>query len=507
MPNEEFENIIQNQKEEINKIKDTEEVIDIKSFYLNKYHEMYQEILENRVQELKEEMISLDAEITELTSSAIRIDEDFQNNEINKQKIQEVEDETYVCYAKMEERRFTAETECDELEKASIELFHNHYAHNQEWYKLLDNYLDHLVDNGSLIDNITNLFNWTAEEGYELSLKIKENEHQVKKIHEDLEVELSQIRNELEALLREKKRYEDHIYEVSAEHQQNVKQDLEVRLEHKKNYEKEIVEAYKEASVKQLKELNELIIKFNLIRKEPSEQIEELDQLLEKFKSKLLSLDTKSNQEYQRQKRLSSLTLQKKSLEELKEKKANLDKKIAQLQNAYVVVVNNIKELDEHLEDIEDQIAGVKFQSFLRFEEQFQKELRDALNTIKNKQKFIESLKEDRTYNLFDPDPEKLKNLDNLIHENELELNTMIKNYDSVKEDYESFLAQNDNQQIKTLMEDGKFFEENNPKLKELAIKLKEKISKLQEDSAKLAEDTKDYQNIIMQIGELQSED
>ena len=50
---------------------------------------------------------------------------------------------------------------------------------------------------------------------------------------------------------------------------------------------------------------------------------------------------------------------------------------------------------------------------------------------------------------------------------------------------------------IKSLIEDGSFFEINIPKLKELTIKLKEKISNLNNESHKIQEQLQEYQNIL----------
>lgn len=507
MPNEDFDMIMESQQAEIDKIKSEAKIVDIKEFYLNKYQEMYQEILTNRLIELKEEMASLDEEISSLNNDVIQLDEDVQNNAVIKDQISSVEEKTYECYAKMEEMRFQRENEMDALQKETVELFHKHHSYVDGFQKILSNYLDHLVDNGTLIDEINKLFDLCNNEAYDLSVSIKENELKNKQMGLKLEEDLDVIRKELDDLLKEKKRQENRLYEVSLDHQKEVQADLKVRLDHKQNYQAEIKQVYIETSSKQLKEMNDLLIKFSLINKSPLEQIAELDALLEKFKIKLLSLDTKSNQEYQRNKRLGELNIKKKDLDAIKEQKELVDKKVSQLQNAYLVIIGNIKELDEHLINIKKNIQGVKFQSFLRFEEQFQKELKDGMNAILNKQKLIESLKEDRTYNLFDPDPAKIKNLDIQIHEEELAFNQIIKDYDDVKKDYEDFLNQNDNAQIKKLMEDGIFFEENLPKLKMLAQKLKDKIQKEIDISHELSLKLTDYQDLVLQIGELQNED
>ena len=67
---------------------------------------------------------------------------------------------------------------------------------------------------------------------------------------------------------------------------------------HKNENLAEIEKAYEFTSRKQLKEINDLCIKFSLINKAPKEQIEELDALLNRYQSTLLSLDTLSNQKY-----------------------------------------------------------------------------------------------------------------------------------------------------------------------------------------------------------------
>ena len=208
----------------------------------------------------------------------------------------------------------------------------------------------------------------------------------------------------------------------------------------------------------------------------------------------------------QKQKRLNMLYEEKNKLEIIKNKKDTADKKAQTLQSAYVVICKNIKDLDDHLEDIKKQISSFKHQQFLRFEEQFQKELNNELLNIKKQQKFIDSLQEDKTYLLFGDDPTKVKDIDNQLYNENLKLNKIIENYDNINRDYENFLKQNDNAVIKSLIEEGSFFEINIPKLKELAIKLKTKINNLVEESHKMQEALREYQTILMQIQELENE-
>ena len=163
-------------------------------------------------------------------------------------------------------------------------------------------------------------------------------------------------------------------------------------------------------------------------------------------------------------------------------------------------------ELDNHVLDIKDNIAGFKHQQFIRFDDQFRKELKDGMNAIKQQQKVLEGLKEDRTFMLFEPEVEKIRNIDNQIHQEELTLNQLINKYDGIQKDYEEFLSQNDNGKIKELLDEGQYFEEKIPQLKEMMLKLEDKINGFIDDSQRLNNQLVDYQNVIMQIEELLNE-
>ena len=80
MNNQDFDKLITVQKEEIERIKNSNPEINIREFYLNKYHEMYQEILEERMEEINEELRNLENEIHSLNDSVDRINEDIENN-------------------------------------------------------------------------------------------------------------------------------------------------------------------------------------------------------------------------------------------------------------------------------------------------------------------------------------------------------------------------------------------------------------------------------------------
>lgn len=507
MNSQDFDKIISVQKEEIERIKNNNQETNIKDFYLHKYHMMYQEILQERINEINEELNEVEQEIINLNDSVDRINEDIENNERIKEKINDVEQRIHECYCEIEEKRFQTENVIDSLQQETIKLFHEHQNISRSWYETLYNYYDQLIDKNELLSQIENLTNYIFDEGYELSVKIKQNEQKNNQINNALNDEIMDVRKKLDTLFLEKTRYEKNMYEVSSDRKEQLKKELSIKQEHKRCYKEEIEQAFIHQSKKHLKELNELLIKFSLTSKDPNEQIEILDELCDKFKAQLLSLDTLSNQAYQKQKRLNMLYEEKNKLEIIKNKKDTADKKAQTLQSAYVVICKNIKDLDDHLEDIKKQISSFKHQQFLRFEEQFQKELNNELLNIKKQQKFIDSLQEDKTYLLFGDDPTKVKDIDNQLYNENLKLNKIIENYDNINRDYESFLKQNDNAVIKSLIEEGSFFEINIPKLKELAIKLKTKINNLVEESHKMQEALREYQTILMQIQELENED
>lgn len=507
MNNQDFDKLISTQLEEIERLKKTNEDTNIKEFYLNKYHEMYQEILADRIEEINNELKELENEILKLNDSVLRINEDIENNERIQEKIQNVEERIHECYCEIEEKRFQTETVLDNLQQGTIVLFKKHQVISKTWLDSLYNFYERLIDKDELLRIIDELVNVIYNEGHELAVKIKQNEQKNNFITGALDAEIQEIRNKLDALFLEKSRYEKNMYEVSVERSEQLKEELAIKQEHKKCYKSEIEKAFIHQSNKHLKEMNELIIKFSLTSKDPNEQIELLDKLCEKFRLQLISLDTLSNQEYQKKKRLTTLYEEKSKLEKVKSDKENVDKKIQALQNAYIVISKNVKDLDDNLDDIKKQILSVKHQQFLRFEEQFQKELSEGLSNIKKKQKEIESLQEERTYLLYEANPEKVKEIDIQIHNEDLKLNKIISSYDSVKKDYESFLSQNDNAHIKTLIEDGRFFEDNLPKLKQLVLKLKNKIADLNNQSLKYSDELNEYPSVMMQIQELENED
>lgn len=507
MNNQDFDKLISAQKEEIERIKNSNQETNIKEFYLNKYHELYQEILQERIDEINHELDELEQEIQNLNNSVDRINEDIENNQRIQDKINDVEERIHECYCEMEEKRFQTETVIDNLQHDTVKLYQQYQNIVRVWFDQLNNYFDHLIDQKELLDYVDNMSNMMLTDAYNLAVKIKANEHQNYLINQALNDELDVVRQKLDTLFIEKSRYEKSKYEVSVDRSEQLKKDLAVKQEHKKYYKEEIEKAFIHQSNKHLKEVNELLIKFSLTSKDPSEQIEILDSLYEKYKAQLLSLDTLSNQAYQKQKRLNMLYEEKSKLDNLKVKKDQLDKKIQTLQNAYVVISKNIKDMDDHLEDIKKQISSFKHQQFLRFEEQFQEELDEGLKEIKKQQKYIESLHEERTYLLYEANTDKVKDIEQDIHLADIKLNKTIERYDNIQKDYDEFLKQNDNSTIKSLISEGSFFESNLPKLKELTIKLRNKISNLTAESHSMQDDLKDYQTILMQIQELENED
>lgn len=507
MNHDELAKMLSEQTETIEKIKEQPTHNDLREFYLSKYQDMYQEILTNRINEIDEEMHQLDLEIEKINLSVSRIDDTIQANEITNQKIVVVESKIYECYAKMEEQRFTSETVCYKIQQETIELYKKHRMLIQPWFNTLKQYYDGLITNGELLNAISDLTSLINHDCYDLAIKIKANEIENKRLENILEEKVLEIRKELDSLIKEKERYENYILDVSIEHQETLKKDLEVRLEHKKNYLNEIKEVFTTLCNKQLKEFNELYGKNYLISKEPSLQVEEYDNLFNRFRLRLLSVDTKTNLEYQKNKRLADLKEEKVRLEVIKREKETLDAKISRYQDAYAILQNTIIELDNHIEEIRNQIASFKHQQFIRFDDQFKKELKEGLSSIKQQQKIIEALKEDRTFMLFEPEAEKLKSIDTQIHQEELILNALIKKYDEVQNDYNEFLKQNDNQTIKDLLEEGQYFEQRIPKLKEMMEKLKEKIDSLVNESNRLLNELKNYQDVLMQIEDLINED
>ena len=499
--------LIEAQKEEIDRLKETEEVVDIKEFYFNKYHEMYQEILRARKQEIDEAMKALDAEIQEINHNLHSIEEDLELNENIKQKQASNEEAIYELHAKMEEARFQTEIKMDLLQKDTRTLYMKHQALLDAWFLSLDHYLDHLLSNGELIDEYTKLFGVMNQEGFTISVAIKESENKNAALNEELNQKIASIRAELDTLLKEKTRLENRILDISDDHKASLEEDLRKRMEYQKNYELELTNAFQITSSKQLKELSDLIIKYQLVNKSAEDQIAELDILLEKDKMALLSLDTKANLELQKGKRKAALQEELNNLEQKKQQLSDLDQQTKKLKGAYQAVIENIEQLDSHLKQVRAQLSTIEAQGFLKFDEQYQKDLKEKYASIVQKQKNLESYREDRTYHLFDPDPAEIATIDQQIHTEEMELNALIHSYDQAKRDYECYLAQENHQQIKDLIEEGFLFENELPKLKQLTIKLKEKILSNEKQMASLNEQLVNYQDIVMQIEELSHDD
>lgn len=493
----------------LNKPESTDEtkINNIKDFYLSKYQEMYDEILSNRIELINKELLKLDEEIEKINKSVLKINEDLEYNQHHQQKIEDIEEKIYNCYAEIEEKRFTMETQLDKIQAETIETFKKHRQIVLNWFDDLYEYMNDSLTEQDLHNKIRELTFRLFNEGYDYAILIKQNEHKTYQLQSNLELESAQTRKTLDSLLKEKQRFEKTMIEASEENKDNLTNELQNSVQHKKTYLAEIKKAYEAQAKKQLKEINDLCIKFSLINKDPNEQIEELDALLDRYNSTLLGLDTISNQKYLTNKRLNSLKEEKHRLEQIKSKKEKLDKKINTLQNVYLIISKNIKEMDEYLEQVKKRIASFKHQQFLRFDEQFQKDLVSSKKAIKQQQLLLENLHEERTYILFDPTDEKIKNIDSQIHQEELNLNTLIKNFNELERDYESFLKQNDNSTIKKLLEIGNFYEQNLPKIKDLTLQLKEKINTQTDKSLALQNELVDYQNVLTQIEELQNED
>ena len=226
MNNQDFDKLISAQKEEIERIKNSNQETNIKEFYLNKYHELYQEILQERIDEINQELDQLEQEIENLNNSVDRINEDIENNQRIQEKINDVEERIHQCYCEMEEKRFQTETVIDNLQHDTVKLYQQYQNIVRVWFDQLNNYYDHLIDKQDLLNYVDNISNMMLTDAYDLAVKIKSNEYQNNLINQALNEELEIVRQKLDTLFIEKSRYEKSKYEVSVDRSEHLKKDL-----------------------------------------------------------------------------------------------------------------------------------------------------------------------------------------------------------------------------------------------------------------------------------------
>lgn len=504
--NDELKDLISTKSDEIEKLKNEPNYIELKDYYLNKYQEMFTSILNNRSLEINETMNELDNEISSLEEAISNNAENIKSNEINQQKIEGIEETIYDLFSQIELARFNMDEKETKVKNESIELFKEYYKIMDNWNNRLNSYYNGLLSNYDLIKSIEELRNSINTKGYENSIKIKENEAKIKIFEEEFKKEEDRIHQEIDEQLKEKQNIERRIVNTSLEYQDVKKNELLEKKEHKKTYLEEIKQAFNDLSVRQLKEFNDVYVKNRLVSKPVENQMEEYDELFKKFKSQLLTVDTLSNQQLKKKKRLQELTQEKSRLDDIKRQKEELVNQSRRLKEAYAVIDKTLMDLNKHLNDIKTKISSFRHQQFTRLENDYEQDLSAAKTKINLIEKEIENLHEERTYQLFDPVKDVIDKLDSDLMDAEKRLNEAINEYNSIKNDYEDFLKNEQNAELKKLLEEGKYFEENIPRVSLLHNKLQEKILAIDDKANSLDNDLENYQSIIIEINAIENE-
>ena len=506
MANMDLDELVKNKQQLLNQIKVEDNPVNLKEYYLDKYQEMFSTILSNRSNEITIELSNLDQEIKTLEESITSIDEHISENELIKQKIDEVENQIYQKFSEIEVSRFQMDANKSRIKEESIALFKKYYDVVLHFYHSLDDYREGLISNGELIGEINNLKNQMINECYDIAIKIKENEHSEFKIEQEFkDLEKAKLL-ENESLIKEKEELERKIINKVETNKSLIIEDLSLKMNHKKTYLQEITKAFDELSIRQLKEFNDLLIKNKLVDKDIALQMVEFDNLFNKFKNQLLTVDTNSNKEIKKAKRLKELKDEKQKQDAIKQKVILLDKKINNLKQTLAVMEQTIIDLDEHLTMIKKQIATFNHQAFLTTIDALEKDIAGKKTLLNIETQELESLQEERTYQLFDPKMDVLEKLDKEIREKEQNLNQLIKAYNESKKAYDDYIKAEDNQTLKKLLEDGKYFEERIPTLKLLKDQLIEKIDSLELTRMDYDNDVITYNDIIMEINELEND-
>ena len=506
MENKEINNLLNEKKKEIDEIKANASQMDLKDYYLNQYQEMFSSILQNRSLEVEHDMQEIDEEIKNLTNSMDSLDNQIKLNEENSLKVKDLENQIYQLFSQIEEARFELDNKQNKLKKDSIALFEAHFAITSLFHNALNKYYQGLISNGELLKAIDDLSLSLNDKGFLISCSIKENEKKLKENEKEFVLFEEKEHQKIDAIITEKQMLEKKIIASSIDSKEKIKEELSLRIEHKRTYLNELIASFNELSVKQLKEFNDLYIKNRLTLKEIPLQIEEYDNLFKRFKTKLLTVDTKTNQEIKKQKYLTDLLNEKKRLDTLKQKKQSLEEQKGRLNSLYAISSETVLELEKHLNDIKLEINNYKHHQFMHLEEGYDHDLALAKTNIELLEQELNSLNDERTYQLFNPDALKIKEIDKAILEKEHQLNDAINEYNHLKDEFAQFMKDEENIALKNLLNDGKYFEENIPRIKNLLEKLLQRIESINAQIMALALDLNEYQDILSKIEELQNE-
>jgi len=507
MEDNELKGLIDDKNDEIEKLKADSSFIELKEYYLNKYQDMFSNILNNRSLEISETMESLDKEIETLESTISNNDENIKSNESNKEKIAHIETLIYDLFSQIELARFDKESKEANIKNESIELFKEYYKVIETWNSRLDSYLSGILSNYDLINAMDELEESISSKCYDSSLVIKQNEAKIKEIELEFKAEDERIRKEIDGILKEKENLENRIVNTSIDYQNMKIVELEDVKRNKQTYLEDIKNAFNDLSVKQLKEFNDIYIKNRLVAKEVVKQVNEYDELFKKFRTQLLMVDTPTNKALQKKKRLNELTEEKQQLDKVKLNRTKYSEQLTRLKDAYQIIDKKIMDLNKYLSTIKQRIQGLRHQQFTRLTDDYEKELDNIKTKINLVEQEIDGLEVERTYQLFDPKKEIIDKIDNdLIIANE-KLNEAIKEYNTLKDEYEDYMKQENNLELKKLLDEGKYFEENIPKLVDLHNKLHEKILAIEAKIEECDSNLQDYQTLIMEINKIENDD
>lgn len=522
MEEKELYKIIQQQKEEIESLKQIvedlqtkiinpipiKEEIDLKSYYLRQYLDKAKDIVDTSITIINQEIENIN-DIKEVLNSEEEMRKlQLIEKEALQKEIDVINEEIQQFYLNNEKKIFEYETKEEALKKRRNNLIIQMEKDWNKVYSYILEYKNSKMNLKELLEVIDLQKNKVLKENNQEIIDLIEIKNELNLLSQNKLIESNQNNNDLTTLKNKKEELNTKLQINHISPKTNRLDDILIQYDKKVTNKKNLENLLNEAIALHQKQIEDEYLRLSLIGTSNKEIAFFLDTLITSKLEELQTIETEDIKLERKQKRLSDLKEEYLKLEKIQNEKEQNEIAYNHLQGLYLNVQKNVKEIEDYITKTKEVIFQNK--RYLSFDEAYQSyhknnvKLKQELNQVLTE---LKCLQDRRRIIVHDPfSKETLSSIDEKIkvaQSNYHMLEQQIKDND---ERFNNLTNQEDNQKLLGIILEKEKYEEKLPQFYEQMQELKSLIDDYHHKLLKLKDELKTYQDIKNEIEELTNE-
>ena len=313
-------------------------------YYLNRYAEIHNFVLNNRLQTLDDELAECEKAYSELTSKEDRLEEIAKNNETINSRLNAINEKI----TQNDEKLKNATSAFEEEANAVTDLENNIYYANLDYYNNLLNKLSigNMEDTIEYMNFVSDVLKYTL---YNEVIRYLNDAKKALGHLEALNTLEYEVKNENVSLENERKTLTDQIETISFEETEKQLDDLIYEITTKKNTKEELSNLFSDLKKQNEKEIKDEIKHFQILEYTNQQVALKLDEMILDYKKRLLTVDTASNEIASRKIKLTKLNDKLAKILPYKKLYDEQNNEYNELQGMYQTINKNIEEIENYI--------------------------------------------------------------------------------------------------------------------------------------------------------------